>query len=240
VSQVIRFQRQWLTVLIVVITFFSQASLLRAQTKPVDEGKADSSQAIQTFPEPEPQADESAIDEHKKVLRAEIAVDSSTTVRFYEEPTSVTVYDSSISIERGSTSIASYKIGRMINHQPLRLVHAALIRSGDSGMLICEYEGGAVGAREGFAILRFSPAGFELHTLLLTDFGKVVVFRRDPARAEIWSALDENAGSVADERFYMTRACRWQSKGYTCAPPRKKAGRFAPGAIDDPGIEIRP
>ena len=224
----------------VALALLLEALPLRAQTKPVDEGKAGISQAIQAFPEPEPQADRTAIDEHKKVLRAEIAIDSSTTARFYEEPTSETAYDSSISIERGGASIATYKVGRIIKHQALRLVHAALIRSGDTRMLVCEYEGGAVGAREGFAILRFSPAGLELHTLPLTDFGKVVVSRGNPEWAEVWSALADNAGSTADERSYVTRTCRWQSKGYVCGPPRRTAGRFAPGAIDDPGIEIRP
>jgi hypothetical protein len=224
----------------VALALFSGASLIRAQTKPVEEGEGGISKGIQTFPLPEPQADRAALDERKKVLRAEIAIDSSTTVRFYEEPTSETVYDSSISIERGGASIATHNIGRMIKHQALRLVHTALIRSGEKGMLVCEYEGGAVGAREGFAILRFSPAGFELHTLPLTDFGKVVVSRVNPEWAEIWSALADNAASTADERSYVTRACHWQSKGYVCGAPQRKAGRFAPGAIDDPGIEIRP
>ena len=169
------------------------------------------------------------------MLRGEIAIDFSTTVRFYEDPTSETVYDSSISIERGGVSIATYRIGRTVNHQALQLVHAALIRSGDTGMLVCEYEGGAVGAREGFASLRFSPAGFKLHTLPLTDFGNVVVSRRNPDWAEIWSALADDVGSTADERPYITRTCSWQSKGYVCGPPRRKEGRFAPGAIDDPG-----
>ena len=178
--------------------------------------------------------------QHKKVLRAEIATDSTTTVRFYEEPTSETVYNSSISIERGGASIATYNVGKMIKHQPLRLVHAALIRSNDGGMLVCEYEGGAVGAREGFAILRFSPAGFELHTLPLTDFGKVVVFKSKPEQVEIWSALPDDMGSDADPMAYATQPCRWQAKGYTCGAPKRKLGRFSPADINDPGIEIRP
>ena len=239
-SRIIRSERHWSTALVVALVLFLHASLLWSQTKQEDGSKADSSQAIQTFPEPDPEADRVAINEHKRVLRAEIAIDSSTTVRFYEEPTSETVYDSSISIERGGASVATYKVGRMIKHQTLRLVHAALIRSGDTGMLVCEYEGGAVGAREGFAVLRFSPGRFELHTLPLTDFGKIVVFKGNPDKVEIWSALADDVGSVADERPYITRACRWQSKGYVCGPPRRKVGRFAPGAIDDPGIEIRP
>jgi hypothetical protein len=237
VSQIIRYQRQWLTALVVVLFF---ASVLWAQTEQEGGGKADSPQAIQTFPEPDPEADRIAIDEHKKVLRAEIALDSSITVRFYEEPTSETVYESSISIERGGTTVATYRVGRMVKHQPLRLVHAALIRSGDTGMLVCEYEGGAVGAREGFAVLRFSPGRFELHTLPLTDFGKVVVFRSRPDQAEIWSALPDNAGSAADPRAYAVRVCQWQPRGYVCGPGKRKPGRFSPGAIDDPGIEIRP
>lgn len=240
-SRAISSQRQWSTVLFVLFALFLlQAWLCWAQTKPVGAGRANGSQGIQTFPEPEPQADAAAINGHKKVLRGKIAIDSSTTVRFYEEPKSETVYDSSISVERGGASIASYKVGRMIKHQALRLVHAALIRSGDTGMLVCEYEGGAVGAREGFAVLRFSPAGFELHTLPLTDYGKIVVFRGKPEQAEIWSALDDNVGAAAADRSYATRACRWQPEGYVCGPPERKAGLFTPGGISDPGIEIRP
>jgi hypothetical protein len=239
-SRVIRSQRQWLTLLFVALALFSQASIGRAQTQPVGAGKADGSQGIQTFPEPEPQADEAAISGHKKVLRGKIAIDSSTAVRFYEEPTSETVYNSSISVERAGASIVSYKVGPMIKHQALRLVHAALLRSGDTGMLVCEYEGGAVGAREGFAILRFSPAGFELHTLPLTDYGKVVVFRGKPEQVELWSALDANVGAAAADRSYATRTCRWRSEGYVCDAPKRKPGLFTPGGISDPGIEIRP
>jgi hypothetical protein len=238
-SRVICLQKQCSTALLVVLTLLLQAWLLRAQTKPVDAGKANSP-AIQTFSEPEPQADDTAIAQHKKVLRAEIAIDSTTTVRFYEQPTSELVYNSTVSVERGAEAIATYNVGSMIKHQPLRLVHAALLRSGDAGMLVCEYEGGAVGAKEGFAILRFSPAGIELHTLPLTDYGKVVVFRSKPEQAEIWSALDDNVGAAAADRSYSTRTCRWQPKGYVCDPPKRKPGLFAPGGISDPGIEIRP
>ncbi len=231
--------RQRSTVLLVALALFLEVSLLRAQTKDVDAGKSVGAQVIQTFPEPEPDADRAAIDEHKKILRAEIAIDSSTSVRFYEEPTSVTVYDSSISVERGGRPIATYKIGRMIKHQTLRLVHAALIRSGDTSLLVSEYEGGAIGAREGFAILKFSPFGFELHALPLTDFGKVVAFREKPGRVEIWSALLDDAASDASEMYYVTRECHWRPKGYVCEPPKRQARRFLPGDIDDPGIEIR-
>ena len=227
-------------VLLVMLALVWHAISVSAQMKPVVGGKTSVAMTIQTFPEPDPKADEDAIAQHKKVLRAEIAIDSATTVRFYEEPTSDAVYNSSISVDRGGASVATYNVGEMIQHQPLRLVHAALLRSGDTGMLVCEYEGGAVGAREGFAILRFSPAGFELHTLPLTNFGKVVVFRGKPEQVEIWSALPDDAGPNADPKFYATQACRWQSGGYVCGPPKRQSKRFSPGDIDDPGIEIRP
>jgi hypothetical protein len=233
-------QRQLQTVLFAALALFWQAALVQAQTAPIDLGKSSGAQPIQTFPEPGPQADEDAISRHKKVLRAEIAIDSTNTVRFYEEPTSERVYNSSISIERHGASIATYNVGKMIKHQPLRLVHAALIRSNDGGILVCEYEGGAVGAREGFAILHFSPIGFELHTLPLTDFGKIVVFRSKPEQAEIWSALADDAGSSAGPMAYATQSCHWQEKGYSCSAPKRKPGRFSPASINDPGIEIRP
>jgi hypothetical protein len=209
---------------------------LHAQLK----GKKPNHEIIRTFPEPEPEDDDASIHEHKKVLRAKIVIDSATTVRFDEHPTSVSVYNSTISVEREGKAIAAFNIGEMIKHQQLRLVHAALLRSGDTGMLVCEYEGGDVGAREGFAILRFSPAGFKLHTLPVTDYGKVVVFRSEPEQAEIWSTLDDNVGAAAADRPYITRACRWQSEGYVCGSPKQKSGFFSPGFISDPGIEIRP
>jgi hypothetical protein len=221
--------------LLVIVAHLSGNWLLRAQPKPVDS----SSQAIQTFPLPEPQADRVAIDERRKVLRAEILVTPSVTVRFYEEPTSETVYNSSITVEKGG-SVSTYRIGDLIKHQALRLVHTGLVQAGDSGMLVCEYEGGAVGAREGFAVLRYSQIGFTLHSLPLTEFGKIVVSKGNPEWAEIWSALPDNAASTADERYYATRSCRWQPNGYVCGSPKRQPRRFAPGAINDPGIEIRP
>ena len=212
----------------------SKGASLWAQTSP-------GSDAIQTFPLPEPQADDAAISDHKKVLRAEIAIDSTTTVKFYEQPTSVTVYNSIVSVERGGAVLATYNIGSLIKHQSLRFVHAALLRSGDSGVLVCEYEGGAdATTREGFAVLRFSPAGINLRTLPLTDFGKIVVFRSKPEQVEIWSGLPDGATSNADRRPYVARACRWEPKGYVCGSPKRQPGRFSPGAINDPGIEIRP
>lgn len=211
----------------------SKGATLQAQT-------SSSSDAIQTFPLPEPQADDAAISDHKKVLRAEIAIDSATMVKFYEQPTSVTVYNSTVSVERGGVALATYNVGSLIKHQSLRLVHAALLRSGDSGVLVCEYEGGADATREGFAVLRFSPAGIDLHTLPLTDFGKIVVFKGKPDQVEIWSGLPDGATSNADERPYVVRACRWGAKGYVCGSAKRQPGRFSPGAIDDPGIEIRP
>jgi hypothetical protein len=213
---------------------------MQAQEEPVDMSKPIDAQLIQSFPEPDPQADEGAIAGHKKVLRGEIAIDPVTTVRFYEQPTSETVYHSSISIERGQTLIANYEVGKMIGHQPLRIVHAALIRSDNGGVLVCEYEGGAVGAREGFAILHFSPAHFELHTLPLTNFGKVVFFTGKPKQVEIWPALPDDAGTSADPRAYATQSCQWREKAYSCSAPKRRPGRFSPASIDDPGIEIRP
>jgi hypothetical protein len=225
---------------VLFVALFFGAVRIQAQEKPVDMSKPVDAQLIQLFPEPDPKSDEDAITGHKKVLRGEIAIDPATTVRFYEEPTSETVYHSSISIERGQTSIANYEVGKMIGHQPLRLVHAALIRSDNGGVLVCEYEGGAVGAREGFAILHFSPVRFQLHTLPLTNFGKVVVFIGKPEQVEIWSALPDDAGTSVDPRAYATQSCRWREKGYSCSVPKRKPGRFSPASIDDPGIEIRP
>lgn len=230
----IRFKKHW-TFFLLAIVLFSRDSL-RAQGRLEDSNVG----TIQTFPEPDVQSDHIAIDGHKKILRVEVTITPGTIVRFYEQPTSMAVYNSTVSVERDGSVIATYPVGRMIRHQALRLVHMVLLKSGDTGMLVGEYEGGAVGAREGFAILRFSPSGVKLHTLPLTDYGKVVVLRSNPDQVEVWSAdPDEDVGSPVADRPYVTRACRWQAQGFLCDPPKRKQGVFTPGGISDPGIEIR-
>lgn len=197
--------------------------------------------ATHGFVRPSPDEYMKAIDENKQVLRARIVLGEATTVEFYERPRDIDFYDSTIVVNRPGIPSRSYNVGDLIKHQALSLVHVGIVPSGKgAGMLIGEYEGGAVGAREGFAILRFSPSGFDLHTLPLTDFGKVVIFRSKPDEAEIWSALPDGAGADADPMAYATQACRWRSDGYECSRPKRKPGRFTPAAIDDPGIEIRP
>ena len=197
--------------------------------------------AIHGFVGPTPTEYMKAIDEKKEVLRARVLLDGSMIVEFYERPRDIDFYDSTIVVNRQGQASRSYNVGKLINHQALSLAHVAIVPSGiGTGTLVCEYVGGAVGAREGFAILRFSPTGFELHTLPLTSFGKVVVFARKPEQAEVWSALPYPVGSDADPMVYATQACRWQSSGYVCDPPKRKRGRFGPAAIDDPGIEIHP
>jgi hypothetical protein len=196
--------------------------------------------ATHMFVSPTPADYMKIIDDEKQLLRAKIRLDSSTVVEFHETPKDIDFYDSTVVVNRQGVPSRSYNVGKLIKHQALSLAHVGIVRSGDdTGMLICEYEGGAVGAREGFAILKFSPTGFELHTLPLTEFGKVVVFRSRPDQAEIWSALPEGAGSDADPMAYSTRACHWEPKDYVCGPPKRQPGRFGPAAIDDPGIEIR-
>lgn len=194
-----------------------------------------------TFVRPSPAEYIKAIDENKQMFRAKITVDGSTSVEFYERPKDIDFYNSTVVVNRQGEPVQTYDIGELIKHQALSLVHVAIVPLGaGTGMLVCEYEGGAVGAREGFAILRFSPSGVELHTLPLTDFGKLVVFRSKPEQAEIWTALSDDAGSDADPRNYATRVCLLRPNGYACGAPKRQPKRFAPGAIDDPGIEIRP
>lgn len=197
--------------------------------------------AIHGFVGPTPAEYMKAIDEKKQVLRAKVMLDNTTTVEFYERPRDIDFYDSTIVVNRQGQASRSYNVGELINHQALSLAHVAIVPSGSgAGMLVCEYVGGAVGAREGFAILRFSPTGFELHTLPLTNFGKVVVFAGKPEQAEVWSALPYPAGADADPMVYATQSCRWESEGYKCSPPKRHRGSFGPAAIDDPGIEIKP
>ena len=196
--------------------------------------------AIHAFVAPTPAEYQKAIDEEKEVQRATVMLGGSTTVEFYEKPKDIDFYNSTIVINRHGIASRSYNVGELIKHQALSLAHVAIVPTGNStGMLVCEYEGGAVGAREGFAILRFSPSSFDLHTLPLTDFGKVVVSKEKPDKVEIWSALPDGAASDADPMAYSTQACRWQASGYMCDTPKRKRGRFSPTSINDPGIEIR-
>jgi hypothetical protein len=199
------------------------------------------SPAIHAFASPSPDEYQKVIDEDKNVLRARILLDGSTTVEFREHPKDIDFYDSTVVVNRKGEQSRSYNIGELIKHQALSLAHVALIPSTDgAGMLVCEYEGGFVGAREGFAVLRFTRDNFELHTLPLADFGKVVVFKSKPDQATVWSALPYPRGTDAEPMAYSTQACRWETKGYVCDPPKRKRGRFSPASINDPGIEIRP
>jgi hypothetical protein len=222
--------------LMAVMTLLSSSHDLSGQLKYDQQREG----TVQTFPWPAARSDDSAINNHRKVLRAEVLIRPDTWVRFYEQPTSITEYNSTVSVQHGQRVIATYPVGRMIQHQALRLVHVALLRSGDSGTVVAEYEGGGVGAREGFAILRFSPSGVKLHTLPLTDYGKVVVFKNSPDQVEVWSAdPDEDVGSPVADRPYITRTCRWQAQAFLCGTTRRQLGVFTPGGISDPGIEIR-
>lgn len=227
------------------VVLCSQSSGTKAQAVVADNQTVDWSNqktpAVHRFVGPTPAEYMKAIDENKEVLRARVVLDGSTTVEFYERPKDIDFYDSTIVVNRRGHASRSYNVGDLIKHQALSLAHVAIVPSEDgAAMLVCEYVGGAVGAREGFAILRFSSTGFELHTLPLTDFGKVVVFRSKPEQAEVWSALPYPAGSDADPMVYTTQACRWQNDGYECCPPKRHRGHFPPAAINDPGIEIRP
>lgn len=196
---------------------------------------------IRMFLSPSPTEYMQAIDKSRQILRAKIMLNESRTVEFYERPKSIDFYNSTIVVsQRGGVS-RSYNVGALIKHQALSLAHVGIVPlQNGAGMLVCEYEGGAVGAREGFAILRYSSSGFKLHTLPLTSFGKVVVFRSNPKKAEIWSALPNDVGADAEPMFYTTRSCLWKKNRYECSSPKRKRSRYAPAAIDQPGIEIQP
>lgn len=198
------------------------------------------SPVVHEFVSPNPEEYQKAIDEGKDVLRARILLDSSTTVEFHERPKDIDFYDSTVVVNRKGEPKHSYNVGELIKHQALSLAHLAIMPSiNGPSMLVCEYEGGFVGAREGFAILRFTPDSFDLHTLPLADFGKVVVFKSKPDQATVWSALPYPRGTDAEPMAYATQACHWQTTGYKCDPPKRMHGRFPPAAINEPGIEIR-
>jgi len=196
---------------------------------------------IQTFPVPEARSYDAAIAKHLIIKRADIQIQRNTVLQFYERPKEIDDYNSAINVIRGGHVVKTYHIGGEIGDESLRLVHVAKIPSGEAGIVVAEFEGGGVGAREGFAVIRYSPTDVELHTLPLADYGKVVVFRSDPSEVEVWSAdRDVDIGSPVEDRPYLIRNCRWGSESFSCGPPLRVPKLFAPGSISDPGIEIRP
>ena len=206
----------------------------RSQSIPTDAPE------IQTFPEPDPQVDREAVSERKAIHRATIVIDKTMSVEVLEKPKSEINFDSVVVVRKAGRESHTFDVGHMIGHRQLRLVHAALLRADDnSGMLVLEFEGGAVGAREGFAVLRYSPGLFQLHVLPLTDYGKVVVFRARPDSAEVWSGDCASISSDAGGCEYQRRICNWGDNGYTCSAPKEIKGLFNKGDISDPGIEVK-
>jgi len=198
------------------------------------------SPTIHPFTGPSPTEYEKASDEGKDVLRAKVLLDSSTTLEFHELPKTIDSFDSTISILRQGHTAQSYNIGAMID-QSLTLAHVGIVPLGNGGIVICEYEGGFTGAvNVGFAILSYSPSGFDLHTLPLTRAGKVVVSKGKPDQAVIWTAVEPFIGAKTSPQRYNIRTCRLQNDDYKCGPPIRKPGLFAFSAIFEPGIEIRP
>lgn len=205
------------------------------------EDKFPSAPEVQTYPVPDPQVYDNAMSRHRSIERARIALNTSISVDLLERPRSIDDNDSILVLRVSSQPPKTFHIGHLIGHPQLRVVHTALVHTdSNSGMLVLEYEGGAVGAREGFAVLRYDRQSAQLHVLPLTDYGKVVVFRQNQGLAEIWSGDCANSSLDSDGCKYTTRMCTWKDEGYSCGHPLKKDGKFNQGDISDPGIEIRP
>jgi hypothetical protein len=139
-----------------------------------------------------------AIHGNKRLVRGTIRLDAATTVSFYEKPKSPHEFlDSTIVVSRLGRPERTYHIGDLIKDQALTLGFVALFHSKDGKtILVCNYEVGATGGQQGFAILHFSSSGVALGTLPLTLFGKVVVSASHP-RATHHTADDEITNVIA-------------------------------------------
>jgi len=185
---------------------------------------------------------EIAVSKSSDILRAEILLKDGTIIQFYETPKEVFgFYESRIVVKRHGRAATTFKVGRILRDQALTLAYVALVPTKDGEvMVICNYEGGATGARQGFAILRVSNKSAALRVLPLTDYGKVVVFAAKPWMAEVWTATSDYVGATATPRSYATQACNWSTSSYRCGPAKRLHGTFNTNAIIEPGIEIRP
>jgi hypothetical protein len=185
------------------------------------------SPTILPFTSPSPAEYVKASEEGKDVLRTKILLNSSTTLEFRELPKDIDSFDSTISILRQGHTAQTYNIGEMLD-QSLILAHVGIVPLENGGLLICEYEGGFSGAvNVGFAILRYSSGGIDLHTLPLARAGRVVVSRSKPDQVVIWSAVEPFIGAKTSPQRYNIRTCRLQNDGYKCSPPIQKPGLFA-------------
>ncbi|MGA9060848.1 MAG: hypothetical protein WB341_04185 [Terracidiphilus sp.] len=184
--------------------------------------------------------DSDAISKHRTIHRATIKIDDSLIVGISEHPRDDYDFDTLVTVRRVNEKPQLFWIGRLIRHGQLRVVHFALLRTdGHSGMLVLEFEGGAVGASEGFAVLQYTPDKLWPNVLPLTNYGKIVVFRNQPEVAEIWSGDCADISSDAGGCEYRKRTCKWSETGYSCSASQSIKGLFNKGDISDPGIEIK-
>ena len=192
---------------------------------------------IRAYTVPDAKADDDALSNHRTIQRALIKIDETLTVEVSERPTSVDNFNTFVTTHSVNRKPQIFYVGRMIGDRPLRLVHGALLRSNShSGMLVLEFEGGSVGAREGFAILRYGPEWVQLSVLPLSDYGKVIVFRDRQDLAEVWSGDCASMPSDSAGCEYRRRLCTWSRTGYICDKSTNVKGLFK---ISDTGIEIR-
>ena len=231
-----------LTIAIQMLSLFVLVGIVVGQATDGAKGKVASASEIKTFPVPDPMVYDWAVENHRTIWRAKITLNGSMHVKLLEKPKSIENNDSILEIHVSGKHPRTFEIGRLLKCPELRFVHAALIHTDSTrGMLVLEYEGGSIGAREGFAVVRFDEHSATVHVLPLTDFGKVVVFRGNQGIAEIWSGDDcLSASPDSGGCEYITRMCTWRAEGYSCDQPKRMEGVFNQNDISDPGIEIRP
>jgi len=216
-------------------------SLVVVQGSASVEEHSSSQPDIQTYPVPASKVYDNAIKDHRSIDRAKITLNDSINVDLLERPKSIDNNDSILILYVSGQAPRVLHIGRMIGDLQLRIVHAALVRMDSArGMLVLEYEGGSVGAIEGFAVLRFEQHSAKVHVLPLARYGKVVVSRGKQDDAEVWSGDCAGLPPDAQGCEYVSRMCTWGIEDYSCARSKKMKGLFSQYDTSDPGIEIRP
>lgn len=193
---------------------------------------------ILTVPRPSVNQYEAAISRQDELLRLSLAIQGER-IDFYEWPKDIDDIRSQVTLRCKGTPRQHFDVGRLVGHRSLSLVHVATIpQSNHSYIVVAEYEGGAVGARIGFAIMRVSHDQCALRALPLTAYGKVVVSMRRPDEFVLWSALGGEVGPSIARRRYGTRTCTWRRDSLSCGREAVQEGMFYPTAMNDPGIAI--
>jgi len=157
------------------------------------------------------------------------------------EPDADNNYHAEIEVQ-GESAVTSYLIRDLIpNGGPFRLLLAKSLCSGpDSGTLLLGFEAGWTGGSQSFVLIQFSRGSFKVIGIPRVRHGKLVIYRRDPNRIELWSASSkEEQTCEACGKHYIITECRVENGIRQCKSPREADGLYAPNAVGASMIDIR-